>query len=286
MDIIPAVNYETLNKLKLKKLIPYIKKKQDFQDPLDINLIGSLTNINKEDIKQVFNSFKKSFIEIEKNNSCVQIKYLSNEIVPYFLYQGNLDLIKTNCITIAGTRTPSPFGFYECSLLTSYIGMKDFTIVSGLARGIDTVALKNALEKNFNTIGVIATPINKYYPKENQKLQNLISKEGLLISPIAPNTLTRKWHFLLRNKLMVNISLCSVVIEAFDGGGSTRMAEYSTSVNKPVFIPKFFYENKVTTWQKKISSIYPYVKYSEIPKAIENQDFRKSMEKRIQRELF
>jgi len=286
MNLYPAINYETLYKLKIQKLIPYIKQKQNLNKPLDLHLLESLTNIDKTTIERTYNIIEYNFKEIEKAYPEVKIQYLENNLIPYFMYQGNLNLLKTNCITIAGTRKPSPWGRLESERITSYLGKKGYTIITGLAKGIDTLANKKALEEGLNTIAVIATPINKYYPAENRKIQNQISKEGLLITPFAPNTNTRKWHFLLRNKVMVNFSLASIVIEAFDGGGSTQLANYTNSKEKPVFTSNFFYKNNVTTWQKKICKIYTYSDYGEVDKAIKNPYFRKSIEKRFQRELF
>ena len=96
MNFIKAINYETLHSLKITKLIPYIKKEQDFNMPLNINLIGSLTNIDKEEIKNCYQNYYWAFKKIESIKPKVQIQYLSNEIVPYFLYQGKLELLKTN----------------------------------------------------------------------------------------------------------------------------------------------------------------------------------------------
>ena len=286
MNLFPAVNYETLCKLKIPKLIPLIKQKQDWSTPLKLRLVESLTNIPQYQIQEIYNDVYNCFHKLDDYYPNIEIEYLKNELVPYFMYQGNLDLLKTKCITIGGTRTPSHWGIVECKRVSSYLGSKNFTLVSGLAKGIDTITHKKALELGIKTIAVIATPINKFYPAENRKLQNQISKEGLLISPFAPNTITKKWHFLLRNKIMVNISLASIVIEAFDKGGSTKMAEYSNFINKPIFTSNFFYKNNITTWQKMMKDIYIYKNYEEITKTIENSNFGKTIKKKLQKEFF
>ena len=98
-----------------------------------------------------------------------------------FYYKGHLDMLHTKCISIVGARKASAEGIKRAKRLSKELTDKKFTIVSGLATGIDTAAHQSAIENKGNTIGVIGTPINEYYPKENKELQDKIAKKFLLI---------------------------------------------------------------------------------------------------------
>ncbi|MDR0731035.1 MAG: DNA-protecting protein DprA [Treponema sp.] len=88
-----------------------------------------------------------------------------------FYYRGNPDLANTNCISVVGTRKISSEGYRRTEKLVQLLSKYDLTLVSGLAEGVDTVALETAIKFKMNVIGVIGTPIDEYYPKKNKNLQ-------------------------------------------------------------------------------------------------------------------
>jgi hypothetical protein len=105
-------------------------------------------------------------------------------------YRGWWDLVNSRSIAVVGTRSPSPEGERRARQLVNALVKDDFTIVSGLAKGIDRVAHETAIEAGGRTIAVIGTPINHAYPAENRDLQERIAREFLLISQVP----VKRWQ--------------------------------------------------------------------------------------------
>ena len=104
--------------------------------------------------------------------------------LPFFYYQGWWDLIDSPMVAVVGTRKPTPEGVARTRRLVKELVADDYTIVSGLAAGIDTAAHTTAIEQGGRTVGVIGTPLSEAYPKTNAKLQGQIASDYLLISQI------------------------------------------------------------------------------------------------------
>jgi len=129
-------------------------------------------------------------------------------------------------------------------------------VVSGLALGVDTEALTAALEARGRTIAVIGTPIDKAYPAENKRLQELIYREHLLISQFPPGKKTYPSNFPERNKLMAAISDATVIVEASDTSGSLHQAAECLKLNRWLFIAKSVLEDRTLQWPSKFTH-YP-----------------------------
>lgn len=201
---------------------------------------------------------------------------INNYPIGLFYCKGNLDILDTRCISIIGSRNPSPTGIKEAQKISQELTSEKWTIVSGLAKGIDTAAHQSAIESCGNTIGVIGTPINEYYPKENKNLQDKIAKEFLLISQVPFYRYAhepfkyRAYHFPRRNMIMASISEATVIVEASDISGSLIQARECLKQNKKLFIVDscfdnlknkwpFFYEKKGAIRIKNISDILQHI---------------------------
>ncbi len=79
--------------------------------------------------------------------------------------------------------------------MARHLGNAGIVVASGLARGIDTAAHQSAIQNQYPTIAVLGTPITRAYPKENEKIQQLISKEGLVVSQFPPSSPVQRWFF-------------------------------------------------------------------------------------------
>ncbi len=171
-----------------------------------------------------------------------------------FYYKGDLGILETKCISIVGARKASPLGIQKAKELAKELSTKEFTIVSGLAQGIDTAAHQSAIENNSLTIGVIGTPINKYYPQENKHLQDEIAKNFLLISQVPFYKYEnepfkhRSYHFPRRNMTMASISKATVIVEASDTSGSLVQARECLKQNKKLFIMDSCFNNPKISW--------------------------------------
>ena len=177
--------------------------------------------------------------------------------VGLFYYKGDLSLLETRLISIVGSRKASEEGITEAKTLAKKLVAEGFTIVSGLAEGIDTSAHQSALENNGRTIGILGTPINEYYPKKNKDLQNKIGENHLLMSQVPFYRYARepfparKFHFPRRNKLMASISEATIVVEASDTSGSHSQARECLKQGKKLFILDSCFKNPKISWPKK-----------------------------------
>ena len=180
-----------------------------------------------------------------------------NYPIGLFYYKGNLDLLSGKCISIVGARKASLAGISKAKQLVKELTKKDFIIVSGLAKGIDTIAHESAIKHKGWTIGVIGTPLNKYYPEENKYLQNKIAKNFLLISQVpfykyAHEPFThRAYHFPRRNMTMASISKATIIVEAGDSSGTLVQARECLKQNKKLFILDSCFDNPQIKWPAK-----------------------------------
>ncbi len=173
-----------------------------------------------------------------------------------FYYRGQIELIEGRCISLVGARKVSNEGVKRASRLSSELVDSGFTIVSGLAHGVDTHAMKSAINAGGRTIGVIGTPINQVYPKENTELQEQVAKEYLLVSQVPffryqhqPFT-TKRYYFPQRNETMAAISEATVIVEASDTSGSLTQARAALQQGRKLFILNSCFENPNITWPK------------------------------------
>ena len=171
-----------------------------------------------------------------------------------FYYKGDLGILDTECVSIVGARKASPEGIAKAKRLAKELTAESYVIVSGLAKGIDTAAHQSAIDAKGYTIGVIGTPINEYYPKENKQLQDKIAKDFLLISQVPFYKYAhepfkhRAYHFPRRNMTMASISTATVIVEASDISGSLVQGRECLKQKKKLFIMDSCFENKEIRW--------------------------------------
>jgi DNA processing protein len=147
--------------------------------------------------------------------------------------KGDTALTERTCLAVVGARNASALGMRFTRDLAGEIGRAGVTIVSGLARGIDTAAHEAALATG--TVAVLAGGIDVVYPPENAKLHTAISERGLLISEHVPGTIPLARHFPQRNRIIAGLSLGVVVMEAALRSGSLITARLAAEQGREVF---------------------------------------------------
>jgi DNA processing protein len=152
---------------------------------------------------------------------------------PLIYVKGRLDLADMPVVAIVGARNGSAVGQKFTRQIANQLGLEGFVIASGLARGIDTAAHTAALDHG--TIAVVAGGIDVVYPPENDKLQQAIGEQGLLVSERAPGFSPRGKDFPRRNRLISGISLGVVVVEAAERSGSLITARLAGEQGREVF---------------------------------------------------
>ena len=149
---------------------------------------------------------------------------------------GNIELLNNKSIAIVGSRISTTYGEYYAAKFAKEISKKGITIISGLAKGIDTIAHQNSKQEKGKTIAVLGCGFNHIYPKENEELFNEIIEEGgCVISQYSPETDINLKEVPFRNRIISALSEGVLVIEARYRSGSGVTAKYAFEQNKKVF---------------------------------------------------
>lgn len=162
----------------------------------------------------------------------------SSSCPPMLFFKGDKELFLKRTIGIIGARNASITGKNIAKNLASNLS-KDFAIVSGLAKGIDTSAHLGALERGYekSAIAVLPFSFDNIYPKENQKLYEQISQNGLVISEIAPgSTSYEQGMFHARNRIIALLSEAIIVIEAAEKSGTMATAKMALDLGCEILV--------------------------------------------------
>jgi DNA protecting protein DprA len=156
---------------------------------------------------------------------------------PVLLFvEGKLLEADRHAVAIVGSRHASATGLRAAAETAAGLVKLGFTIVSGLAKGIDSAAHNAALDAGGRTIAVIGTGIDRVFPEENAKLTRRIRSQGALISQFPPGQGPTKTTFPARNAVIAGLSLGSVLIEAKKWSGSRIETDRSLEQGRPVFV--------------------------------------------------
>ena len=156
---------------------------------------------------------------------------------PMVLYwKGKLPDWKTQpIISVVGTRKASPYGLHTARLLGGHIAACGGLVVSGAASGIDTAAMRGALDADRPTIGVLGGGVDVVYPASNRGLYHDVEQYGCLISEYPPGTQTIGVHFPVRNRIISGLSLGVLVVEAPEKSGALITASRALDQGRDVF---------------------------------------------------
>ncbi len=155
---------------------------------------------------------------------------------PLVLYaRGRLELLDTLMLAVVGTRRPTTYGKAATERLAGDLASAGLTIVSGMARGIDTVAHQSALKAGGNTIAVFGCGVDNVYPAENRKLAAEIGEKGLLLSEFPMRSPAYPQNFPVRNRIVSGMSVGVLVIEGAQYSGSAITARLALDQGREVF---------------------------------------------------
>ena len=138
---------------------------------------------------------------------------------PALWYRGRLYALAAPSVAIVGSRAASPVAIETATRIANDLASRGFTVVSGLARGVDSAAHRGALQSG-RTAAVLGSGFNHLYPPEHQALASEIAVNGVVVSEYPPDTLPLPFLFPLRNRLISGLSRAIVVIEANEKSGS------------------------------------------------------------------
>lgn len=158
---------------------------------------------------------------------------------PVLYYRGQVELLRDldrqSGVAIVGTREPSDYGRRWTRKLTTTLAQHGFTIMSGLADGIDAEAHRSCLEVGGNTIAVLGTGVDLVYPPKNRGLYQQLLKTGLALSEYPAGTQPDRSHFPRRNRIVAGLSRAVIVIEGSTRSGALITANLANEYGRDVY---------------------------------------------------
>ena len=176
-------------------------------------------------------------------------------------YRGTWELVETRCVAVVGSRQASKDGISRAARLARELVKRDFTLVSGLAMGIDTAAHCAAIEAGGRTIAVVGTPLGQIYPRENHDLQEEIATKFLLISQVPVlRYAAQKWFqnrtfFPERNVTMSALTEATIIVEAGETSGTLTQARAALHQGRKLFILDSCFKRKTLTWPARFEKL-------------------------------
>lgn len=154
---------------------------------------------------------------------------------PVLFIKGEISNPAAPALAIVGARNGTQMGYDLARDFAFRLAEAGFTIVSGLALGIDTHAHRGALEADATTVAVLANGPDVIYPRGNRRIRDAILKKGAIISEYPPGVIARPWHFPVRNRIISGMCLATMVVEASARSGSLITARLAAEQNREVF---------------------------------------------------
>jgi DNA processing protein len=155
---------------------------------------------------------------------------------PVLLFvRGRADLLQSTAFGVVGTRRPTPYGMAAAERLSGDLARAGLTIVSGMARGIDTASQKAALAAEGNTIAVLGCGVDVVYPVENRNLAEQLASKGLIISEFPMGAVAFPQNFPIRNRIISGMSVGLLVVEGAQYSGSAITARLALDQGREVF---------------------------------------------------
>ncbi len=156
---------------------------------------------------------------------------------PVLLYlRGDASVLGTHCIAVIGSRKPTPYGLQVGERLAQELAERGLTVVSGLARGIDSAAHRGALNAiGGKTIAVLGTGIDTDYPKENKKLREQIERNGCLLTEFPLGIFAAPQNFPIRNRIIAGLSWGVVLVEGGQYSGALITGRLALEYNRQVY---------------------------------------------------
>ena len=236
----PVKKFALLNKFETAKRIYNATEKeilkvdgmsdkivQNMQKAKDAKLLEKYEKyILKNDIK---------IINISDDNYPAKLKNIYAPPITIFA-KGDISLLNSKSIAIVGSREPSKYGIYVAEKFSKELSKEGITIVSGLARGIDTFAHVGALSSFGKTIALLGSGIDVVYPKENAKYYREISEKGLIISEYIVGTAPESKNFPQRNRIISGLSDGVLVVEARKNSGTMITTDFALEQGKELYV--------------------------------------------------
>lgn len=215
-----------------------------YSDWLSVEGLGSQVCDALKDWKSYRSKIQNQVTELNKLN--LDYLFLGSKNYPKALsfcpdaplilfYKGSINFNHRNVISIVGTRQNTAHGRDFCNLLIEALKAYNPIICSGLAKGIDIIAHRFALEKGSETVACLAHGLERIYPTEHYEIAQSLCKQGALLTDFFPNSHFRKENFPQRNRLIAGMAHATIVIESGLAGGSMNTATLAHQYGRELF---------------------------------------------------
>jgi len=242
-------NVKNLGILKSKKLLEIFESPENIfkASPFELKTVKGIGDeivkeIGKKDIllkeaeKEVSSVLKKGYLLITLSDDDYPLLLKKIPDPPLLLYvKGNLSFSMNNALAVIGTRTPDYYGKNVTFNICSRLARCNFIIVSGMARGIDTIAHKSAIQAGGRTIAVLGCGVDIAYPPENMELMEEISSNGAVISEYPPGTEPLAVNFPRRNRIISGLSRGVLVVQAKEKSGTFHTVTSALEQGREVY---------------------------------------------------
>lgn len=215
----------------------------------EFGLTSALVQACYDRMRSAFDSLGEDVTVVNTSSKAYPVPLaLTDSPPPVLFIKGNVGALNNPGVSVVGSRTASDEGLRRAATAARLLKQLNYNVVSGLARGIDTAAHIGALHAAGHTVAVIGTPINKYYPSENQILQDQIAHKGTLVSQFSPVHPTLRYNFPLRNSTMSGLTFATVIVEASETSGALTQAKFCLSQKRKLFIMQNQIDRKDLKW--------------------------------------
>ena len=198
--------------------------------------------------------FKSRGIDIlcvEDGGYPTQLKEIPN--APAILCKkGDLSQVSEKAVAIVGTTDPTDLGILTTLELSRCLAQAGLTVVSGLAKGIDTSAHLGALSTNGTTVGVVGSDLLSIHPSEKRELADRICENGALFSEHPFTTQPTPANLILRNRLISGLSMATIVVEEQENGGAIRTAAFALEQERFVFACNWENRSRLSEGPRKL----------------------------------
>ena len=244
LDSFTGLEYK--HKLEIFNLI---KGKENISSVISDAKDYIIKNVGEEEYKTITSAtnteyLKSVLVEMERNE-VLPITICSSEypetlkdlpLSPLVLYaSGDVSLLSENCFAIVGSRKSPQLSLNIAKDYTKSLMSAGFTIVTGIADGIDQVVLETALNESGKVISVIAGGFNNVYPKTNKTLFDKVKEKGLVLSEHPFTVQPKPYMFPVRNRIIAGLSKGVLVVSAGSKSGTLYTAEYADEYSRDVF---------------------------------------------------
>lgn len=232
-----------------KELFFLLKDKKEIKTFLETSKKDLSSFLGEENYQTLVNSANKEYFDYVfnrlSNNGVVALTCLSEDFptalkntedCPLVLYcKGDLNLLNTEMFGVVGSRKSLPLSINLAENYTKALIEAEFTVVTGIAEGVDKTVLETALQENGKVISVLASGFDCVYPSAHQNLFDRVLEKGLAISEYPPEVSAKPYFFPVRNRIIAGLSKGVLVVNGGIKSGTLYTAEYAMEYGRDLF---------------------------------------------------